>query len=224
MRAWPPPSSTARSTRSSTARALRRPGRRGARAAGRRVTYLLSRRRLLHVGGATAALLAGASWLSLRGATKDHDAVLAQLVGPYDPVVLSRGELAVLAVVVERLIGAVPPLPTTYAVRLPERIDKELSFHGPKMQDDVKQALVLIEHGGVLHGSLARFTTLSAEEQDARLQAMCDGIDVERQVFVALRTLATFFFYADERTWPHIHYQGTLVGFRTPPAADSRVT
>lgn len=180
----------------------------------------LTRRRFLAVSATTAALLGGAGALALRGGAA-HDAILASLPRPYAPVVLTRGELAVLVAAVDRLVGAEPPFPSARDVGVACRIDKELSFHGPRLQADVKAALFLVEHGGVARGSLARFTSLSPDAQDARLQDLADGVALERQVFVALRTLATFFYYVDERTWPHIGYAGPHVG-RVPPAADSR--
>lgn len=181
----------------------------------------LTRRRFLAGSAATTALLGGAAALALKGGGRAHADILARL-GPYEPVVLSKGALAVLAAVVERMVGAAPPMPSTYELRVACRVDKELSFHGARVRDDVAAALLLVEHGGLLHGSLARFTTLSPDEQDARLEAMRHGVQVERMVFQALRTMAVFFTYVDDRTWPHVRYDGPLIQVRTPPAADSR--
>jgi hypothetical protein len=116
------------------------------------------------------------------------------------------------------------PFPTAREVGVALRIDKELSFHGAKLVDDTRAALFVVEHGGVLHAGVRPFTELSVEEQDARLIAMAEGNDIERQVVNGLRILALFFFYADERTWKHIGYDGPLIAERTAPLADSRVT
>ena len=57
--------------------------------------------------------------------------------------------------------------------------------------------------------------------QDALLQKMAGGIEYERQVFTALKMLAVFFFYADERTWKGIGYDGPQGIKRKRPVADS---
>lgn len=178
----------------------------------------LPRRGFLKMGAVAAALLAGGGALfawSSRG--------YRHLVPPLaKPVVLSEKELAILAVVVDRLLPDAPPRLGAREARVAERIDRELAFHTPKMQRDLKAALLLVEHGGLLHLSASRFTSLSPAEQDARLEAMAVGSDLERAAFSGLRTAAMFFYYADERTWPSIHYAGPLMP-RKRPEADSRV-
>ena len=89
------------------------------------------------------------------------------------------------------------------------------------MQRDVELALQALEHGGVLHFSTTRFTQLPPEKQDARLQKMADGIEVERQVFNSLKELTLFFFYCDERSWKGIGYDGPQGIKRKRPLADS---
>ncbi len=140
------------------------------------------------------------------------------------PVALSVKELAVLTSLVDRLLPDRPPFPTAREVGVALRIDRELSFHGAKLTSDTSAALFLLEHGGVLHGGVRPFTELSTEAQDERLIAMAGGNDIERQVVNGLRILALFFFYADERTWKHIGYDGPLVAERTPhPAGGARM-
>lgn len=137
------------------------------------------------------------------------------------PMTLSEKELAVLFAFCDRLLPDVEGQPTAREARIAERIDKELSFHTPKMQSDVKAALLLVEHGGILHLSGSRFTRLSPEEQDAHLGRMTQGRELERQAFTGLRTLAMFFYYCDERTWKNIGYVGPLMPRRKPEADSS---
>jgi hypothetical protein len=123
----------------------------------------------------------------------------------------------VLTALCDRFIPVASPGPR--AVKVAERIDLELSFHHPQLIRDFKSALLLVEHGGVLHGSATRFTRLAAEEQDARLLAMAvDGIEVERMAASQLKLISVFFYYCDERTWKDIHYDGPMAQRKAPPA------
>jgi hypothetical protein len=182
----------------------------------------LSRRRFLIAGGAVAGALAAGSVLLMRGG---GDAHYASLIPGATPRVLSLKELGALAAFCDRACpqpGEDDPGPRK--TRVAERIDKELTFHTPTMQSDVKAALLLLEHGGLLHLEPTRFTRLSADEQDAYLTRMgIEGNALERQVFGNLKLLALFFHYCDERTWKGIHYDGPWAA-RKAPAADSRVS
>ncbi len=179
----------------------------------------ISRRGFLRLGLLSGAVIAGGAWVMRRS-----DARYARLVPPdYRRAVLSEKELAVLLALCDRVIAPTPGAPTARQARIAERIDRELSFHQGKLQRDIEAALFVVEHGGVVHGSLARFTTLPPEEQDARLAAMATGRAVERQVFSNLRLVSLYFYYCDERTWPGIHYDGPKVTIPAPPEADSRV-
>ena len=182
----------------------------------------LSRRRFLIAGGLVGGALAAGSALLMRGGGDEH---YRSLLPGAMPVVLSMKELGVLSAFCDR---ALPPAgdddPGPRVTRVAERVDKELTFHTPTMQSDVKSALLLLEHGGVLHGQTTRFTRLSPDEQDSYLTRMgIEGNALERQVFANLKLLAVFFHYCDERTWKGIHYEGPFQP-RKAPAADSRVS
>jgi hypothetical protein len=184
-------------------------------------TNPLTRRRLLQLGGVAGGALAVGSALLMRGGGDEHYRALApQAV----PKILSLKELGVLAAFCERIC---PPPDATHpgakALRVAERIDRELSFHPKKMQSDVQAALLVVEHGGVLHGSATRFTRLREAEQDLALERMAvHGNEVERQVMSSLKLLALFFYYCDDRTWKAIHYDGPFQP-RKAPEADSRL-
>lgn len=184
-------------------------------------TPLLTRRRLLVVGGATAAALAAGSALLMRGGGDAHYRAL--LRPGTTPVTLTEKELAVLTALCDAVVPELDPSrPGASTLRLAERIDKELSFHHRALQRDFAQALFFLEHGAVLRGSTVRFTRLAPAEQEARLEAMLVGNDLERQVLNSLRFVALFFAYCDERTWASIHYDGPPFP-RSAPEADSRV-
>jgi hypothetical protein len=182
----------------------------------------LTRRRFLRISGATAAALAGGGALLMRGGGDAHYSSLAPGAAPR---VFSVKELGVLAAFCDRACpqpGGLHPGPRL--LRIAERIDKELTFHTAKLRADLKAALLVLEHGGLLHLSTTRFTRLSPDEQDAHLERMAvQGAEVERQVVSNLKLLALFFYYCDERTWKAMHYDGPLVA-RKAPEADSRVT
>jgi hypothetical protein len=179
----------------------------------------LTRRRLLQASAAGTAALAAGSWLTMRGSAGHY----RQLLGGTAPSVLSEKELAVLFAVVDRLLPAEPGWLTARDARVAERIDRELAFHTRKFQGDLRSALLLVEHGGLAHGQFTRFSKLPEAAQDERLERMAQGLDLERQALSALKILASFFYYCDERTWPSIHYAGPLVQTASPPEADSRV-
>ncbi len=136
----------------------------------------LSRRRFLIAGGVVTGALAVGSAVLMRGG---GDAHYAGLIPGAQPRVLSLKELAVLAAFCDRALGEDEPGART--TRVAERIDKELAFHTPTMQSDVKSALLLLEHGGLMHLSSTRFTRLSAAEQDEYLTRMgLEGNALER--------------------------------------------
>lgn len=180
----------------------------------------LNRRRFLALGGIGLAALAAGGWLVARGG---GDAHYASLCPGAHPAVLDTKELGVLAALCARVCpGPGPSHPGAAAVRVAERIDRELSFHGSKIRGDVKAALFVLEHGGWLHGEPTRFTRRGAGDQDAYLRRMAiAGREIERQVFSNLRLLALFFYYVDDRTWKAIGYAGPLTARKAPPA-DSR--
>lgn len=179
-----------------------------------------SRRRLLQVSGVGGLALAGGSALLMWGGGEHYRRLLPAGV---TPVVLSEKELAVLFALVDRLLPASPGFVGAREARVAERLDRELSFHPRTMQRDVKAAVMLVEHGGLLHLGGTRFTRLAPADQDLRLEEMTHGRDLERQALGALRVMAMFFYYCDERTWGAIHYDGPLVRIPSPPLADSRV-
>lgn len=168
-------------------------------------------------------MLAGGAALVLRGGSSAHYLALAPAGTTAQN--LSEKAFGVLCVFCDRVLPATdsadPGRPDARGARVAERIDRELDFHTPKLQRDVELALQALEHSGLLHFSTTRFTQLPPERQDALLQKLADGLEVERQVFNSLKSLALFFFYCDERAWKGIGYAGPQLIRRKPPQADS---
>lgn len=176
---------------------------------------------LIGSAGALGALAAGAA-LWMRGDPAAYRELVREADGTLPtPSVLSLKELAVLTALCDRLAPATPGFPPARELGIARRIDRELVFLRGKMRDDVKSALFVFEHGGLVHGSVSRFCALDDEARDQRLLQMWHGGALERSCVAGMRILTLFFYYADERSWPGIGYAGPLVGHRSPPAADS---
>ena len=175
----------------------------------------MNRRGFLKLSGAGALLLAGGSALTMWRAGARYQKLLPPGAAPS---VLTEKELAILCAVCDRLLPGGEP--TCREARVAERIDRELQFHPPKLQRDVKHAILLVEHGGWARLQ-SRFTALDDDEKDARLEAMQNGSGLSAQAFAGLREMAIFFYYCDERAWPRIHYEGPLVSMPSKPEADS---
>ncbi|MEW5851392.1 MAG: gluconate 2-dehydrogenase subunit 3 family protein [Myxococcota bacterium] len=180
----------------------------------------MDRRGFLKVSAVTGSVLAAGSSLLMSGCSDHYDAMIPSGLTPQT---LSGKEFAILCTLVNHLIPDEPGHPTVRDTRVAQRIDRELAFHQGKMIDDFKAALLLVEHGGVAHGTFTRFSRMTSEEQEQRLAQMVESaLEVERQAFASIRLMAVFFHYTDERTWPHIHYAGPLIPVPNPPPADNR--
>ena len=179
-------------------------------------SVLLSRRGFLRAGAITsAALVCGGT---IAGCLRDERSVVDE-----HPEVLSRGELATLAAVADRVIATVEGTPTAREARTARRIDRELTFNQGTLVGDVRAALALIEYGPFLDLHLRPFTRLDAEAQDAYLRASSESSwALRRNAFSGLRFLCLFFYYSDDRTWPSIGYGGTMVDRKLPEAANAR--
>jgi Gluconate 2-dehydrogenase subunit 3 len=180
----------------------------------------LTRRKLLVAGGlAGGALALGGALLMRGGGSAWYRALIPEGV---QPRTLSLKAFAVLHAVCDAVIGEPSAgSPTALEAKLAERIDRELAFHYPRMVREVEAALAVVEHGAVKQLDFTRFTRLDAAAKEAALQRLSQGSALERQVFGALRLLAVFYFYCDDRTWKAIHYAGPLVQLRKAPEADS---
>jgi hypothetical protein len=176
----------------------------------------LSRRGFLRASALTgAALICGGTFA---GCLRDERSVIDE-----HPEVLSRGELATLAAVADRVITTAEGTPTAREARTARRIDRELTFNEGTLVGDVRAALALIEYGPFLDLHLRPFTRLDAAAQDAYLRACAESSwALRRSAFSGLRFLCLFFYYSDDRTWRSIGYGGTMVDRKLPEAANAR--
>ncbi len=97
-------------------------------------------------------------------------------------------------------------------IDLAARIDRYLSPEDPDLLAGLQGALLFVEHKAPeLIGKQERFTELDAAAREQTLLAMQHAGGVPLTIFAAVRNLSTFYFYTDQRVWPHIGYDGTLV-------------
>lgn len=177
---------------------------------------LLSRRGFLRAGAITSAALASATMLA--GCLRDERSALDE-----EPEILTRGELATLTALADRVIAAADGAPTAREARTARRIDRELTFNEGTLVGDVRAALGLIEYGTVLDLHLKPFTRLDAAAQDAYLRNCAESSwTLRRNAFGGLRFLCLFFYYTDDRTWRSIGYAGPMVERKLPEAANAR--
>ena len=134
------------------------------------------------------------------------------------PRVLAPREFAILRALSQRILPADGQSPGADELGVPTRIDRELSFHGDRLQSDIRDALLLVEWSPLLT-RLARFTSLSDAGRDAELRAMTTSrLGWRRSAFQGLKFLVMFFHYTQDASWPAIGYDGPWVQ-RNPPAA-----
>jgi hypothetical protein len=165
----------------------------------------LSRRAVLRTGGLSVALLT----LSRLRATP----VRAQVSAP--PAsglrVLTPRDARILSAIGERMtFTGDPSLPRFADTAALQTIDTALLQVPPDVPQQLSYALVLFEYGPPLFiGQLATFDWLSPEWQDVYLGGWADSrFHVRRLAFQAFKNLTMLGYYAQDATWPGIHYQG----------------
>ncbi len=78
---------------------------------------------------------------------------------------------------------------------------------------DLGRALFLLEFGPVMfEGQLRTFSQLTPEERLAHFERWAEGGLLRRQVATAFRKFMSLVFYDTPAVWPHIGYDGPLVG------------
>jgi hypothetical protein len=165
----------------------------------------LSRRTLLRAGAMSTALLALSR---VRPAPAAAEAVPGALrvLGPRDARIFTA--------LAERMTDtgdpAMPRFADTAALAT---VDTALRQLPPDIPRQLSWALVLFEYGPPLFiGKAASFTALTPEWQDVYLSDWADSRFATRRIaFQAFKNLAMLGYYAQDATWPAIHYQGPWV-------------
>ncbi len=174
----------------------------------------LGRRQLLQVGVGGAALLAlgGASlrWLGSGYALRTGEVALG----------MSVKQWCVARSLVEALTPGGDGLPTGAELGLIQQIDEQVWAADEGMARDLCAALELVEHVPPLFGHLGRFSSLSvAARQDVFDRMLRSRRDLFVQVAVGLKQLVQICYFADQRVWPAIGYDGPWVKEARPPAS-----
>ena len=121
------------------------------------------------------------------------------------------------AAVLQGLAGLFVPggngAPTAQDVDVAGFLDVYFAGEPPALRKQIKQALVLIEYGGLWWGpKRARFTRMSA---DARARYLGEWLAADsamrRQVGQLFRRACINAYYTDERAWDAIGYDGPFV-------------
>ena len=148
---------------------------------------------------------------------------IAPAAGPEAPVpvALSAHHLAVLTALVDALHPGDGGRPAALAIGVPQRIDEELYFAPERFREQIGLALDLLEYGGLVAGFRGRFSRLDRERRARVVLGLLDHrIGLARRVAAGLAQIANGFYYADERTWEGIGYDGPWVP-RSPPASEA---
>jgi hypothetical protein len=165
----------------------------------------LSRRAVLRAGGTSAALLALSRLRAVPVAaqTTAPPAGTLRVLGPRDARILS-------AVADRMTFTGDPDMPRFADTAALQTIDAALLQLPPDVPQQLSYALVLFEYGPPLFiGKLATFGGLSPEWQDLYLAGWADSrFHIRRIAFQAFKNLAMLGYYAQDATWPAIHYQG----------------
>jgi hypothetical protein len=166
----------------------------------------ISRRGFLARGAGTAGLL---SVGNLLGCQDEHYRALAG--GEYQPGVLATREFAVLRAVARRMVPRDGAHPGADELGVAARIDRELGFHPSPIGEEFGLALRLVEWWP-LPLRFARFTRLSAAEQDAQLSGLAgSSFSLPRSAFQGIKFFVMLFHYSQEAAWSAIGYGGPFV-------------
>jgi len=129
--------------------------------------------------------------------------------------VLRAGEYLVLAAAADALV----PRGGAFAagardVDVARRIDTALTGESEAVVRGLRAALLLLEYGGgVLARRIGRFSCLDEDARSEVLESLrTSGFGLARGVYLGLKRLCVFFFYAQPQAWEGIGYDGPWVG------------
>lgn len=141
-------------------------------------------------------------------------------LGSQMAVALSPRRFHVLAVAAEGLFPGNGSAPAALSLQVPQKIDREVYFGGALFRSQVEQCLDVLEYGGVLAGWWGRFSRLAVERRiDAFNSLLAHRWLPMRQVGMAVSQLVKAFYYADERAWPAIGYDGPWLPAKEPESS-----
>lgn len=173
-----------------------------------------SRRQLIQLGIGGAALLAlGGGLLRFMGS--------GYALRPGEVAIgLSVKQLCVARALVETLAPGGDGMPSGLELGLPQRVDEQVWAADEGMAQDICAALELVEHAPPLLGHFGRFTSLGLAARGEVFERMLRSRrDLFVQIAIAFKQLIQLCYYADERVWPAIGYDGPWIKEAKPPAS-----
>jgi len=176
-----------------------------------------SRRRFLQLGIGGVVLLAvgGSAFRWVKGGYRltPGDRVLA----------LSVKQLAVVRAVVDTLAPGADGWPSGLELGIHREIDQQIWAIDEPTASDLKSGLELLEHVPPIFGHLGRFSGLDrAARQDVFDRMLCSRFDVLVQIAVAMKQLTLLCYYASDKVWPFIGYDGPWIQQPKPPESAQR--
>ena len=124
---------------------------------------------------------------------------------------LSPGDARILTAVAARItFTGDPAMPRFEETAALQTIDTALRQLPPDVPEQLSWALWLVEYGPpLLIGQPSRYTNLSPAWQDIYLSGWAESrFQTRRLVFQAVKNLSMLGYYAQDATWPGIHYGG----------------
>jgi hypothetical protein len=174
-----------------------------------------ARRRWLRGALAVSALGAMGGLLALIRTEYEFDPSL-----PAGPALraLHPGQYLFVRAVARRIVAPDRPADTSILTpdeaKVAEFVDSYVAAMPPSLRRDVLRLLWFVEQVAPFGSGFARrFTSLSAEQQDTVLAAVCESrIPDLRAGFEAMKSLVMMGYYRDPRTWRILGYEGPFVG------------
>jgi len=137
--------------------------------------------------------------------------------GGYAPVenlrFFTAKEYAVMQALASVFIAPEGDMPSAADVDVVGYLDRFLSAEPPLVRKQLKQAILLVEYGGIWWGSKRqRCTRMSAQSRSEYLGEWSNSDSLfRRQVIQIFRRACLNTYYSDARTWDFIDYDGPLV-------------
>lgn len=127
---------------------------------------------------------------------------------------LNAKEQAILAAISRAIVGTPEGFPDPVESGTVERLDGILSQLPEEIRDQFSLLLNFFEHATPLFGAgLSRFTRLSPERQERYVRSWMDSrLRFRQMAFAALKMFVQLSYYAGEKTWRALRYDGPWVG------------
>lgn len=180
------------------------------------MVFRTTRRRWLQAGAASAALLTAGG--ALRWVSGGY-----ALPGGEVAIALTAKEMVVVRAVVEALLPGGDGLPSGLELGVHQRVDEEVWAQAEPVRQDLKAALMLLEHGPPLLGRFGRLSSLPVPDRVVVLERMLlSDVGVAVQAAAALKQLCHLHYFAHPSVWPHLGYDGPWMLVEKPPPSRLR--